>query len=331
MACSKSCGGGIQKKERECTNPTPAYGGKSCAGSLTASQKCNTQPCPIDGGWTAWGLWRKCSRSCGGGRTYRLRTCTNPSAKYGGERCPGAPIQAKQCGTIKCPIDGNWNAFGPYSTCSKSCGSGLAMSKRYCSAPPPQYNGKACPGSDTRSKLCNTHNCPVDGKYTQWSGFTPCTHSCGGGTQRRSRTCIAPKYGGKACSVLGHPTDVRDCNTHLCPVKQYHTAHACQDTTGHLSCKKGNGKIHILDGMFGRTKRWICGNVDFWDYNCRLPHGHGTKIVTDMCEGKQECSVPANAKVFGDPCKLTHKYLEVMYQCYGGRYPDLADEEGVYE
>jgi len=113
-------------------------------------------------------------------------------------------------------------------------------------------------------------------------------------------------------------------------VKQYHTAHACENEIGTLSCKKGNGKIHILDGMFGRTKRWICGNVDFWDYNCRLPHGKGTTIVAKMCEGKQECTVPANTKVFGEPCKNTHKYLEVMYQCYGGRYPDLADEE-LYE
>lgn len=110
-------------------------------------------------------------------------------------------------------------------------------------------------------------------------------------------------------------------------MKQYHTAHACEGTVGKLSCEKGNGKIHILDGMYGRTKRWICGNVDWWDYNCKLPHGKGTPIVTGLCEGKQTCDVPATDKLFGDPCRLTYKYLEVMYQCYGGRYPDLADEE----
>jgi len=94
-----------------------------------------------------------------------------------------------------------------------------------------------------------------------------------------------------------------------------------------LSCKKGNGKIHILSGEYGRIKHWICGNVDWWDYNCRGPWGKGTKIVTPMCEGKQECKVPATDALFGDPCPLTHKYLEVMYQCYGGRYPELADED----
>jgi len=110
-------------------------------------------------------------------------------------------------------------------------------------------------------------------------------------------------------------------------VRQYHTLHACEGTKGLLTCKKGGGKIHILDGRYGREKRWICGNVDWWDYNCKLPHGKGTKIATDQCEGKQECTMSATDAVFGDPCKLTYKYLEVMYQCYGGRYPDLADEE----
>jgi len=327
LSCSKPCGGGVQKKVRECTNPAPKHGGKSCAGADSATQACNTHHCPIDGGWTKWGMWRPCSKTCGGGRTYRLRFCRNPSPKYGGERCPGAPIQAKQCGTIFCPVDGNWNSFGAYESCSASCGGGTQLSRRYCNNPTPKYNGKSCGGSATRSKKCNTHHCPIDGKYSAWSQFTPCSFSCGGGTQKRHRECTPPRYGGKPCSVLGGPTDVRECNTQLCPVKQYHTAHACQDTVGKLSCKKGNGKIHILDGMFGRTKRWICGNVDWWNYNCRLPHGKGTVQVSEICEGKQECEVQATTKFFGDPCPLTHKYLEVMYQCYGGRYPDLADEE----
>jgi len=102
---------------------------------------------------------------------------------------------------------------------------------------------------------------------------------------------------------------------------------ACENEKGKMSCKKGGGKIHVLDGMFGRTKRWICGNIDHWDYNCRLPHGNGTTVVTAMCEGKQECEIHPTTRQFGDPCPLTYKYLEVMYQCYGGRYPDLADEE----
>jgi hypothetical protein len=111
-------------------------------------------------------------------------------------------------------------------------------------------------------------------------------------------------------------------------VKPYHTAIACEGHFGKLTCKEGGGKIHILEARYGREKHWICGNVDFWDYNCKLsPHNKGITVTTPICEGKQECTVPATDKLFGDPCKLTYKYLEIMYQCYGGRYPDLVGDE----
>ena len=39
--CSKTCGGGIQR--RTCTNPRPRNGGKGCVGA--SEQACNTQAC----------------------------------------------------------------------------------------------------------------------------------------------------------------------------------------------------------------------------------------------------------------------------------------------
>ena len=39
--CSKTCGGGIQR--RTCTNPQPRNGGKGCVGA--SEQACNTQAC----------------------------------------------------------------------------------------------------------------------------------------------------------------------------------------------------------------------------------------------------------------------------------------------
>ena len=39
--CTRSCGGGTQTRQRMCTNPTPAYGGKDCRGLKEESQQCN--------------------------------------------------------------------------------------------------------------------------------------------------------------------------------------------------------------------------------------------------------------------------------------------------
>lgn len=44
--CSKTCGGGVQFKIRECNNPRPQNGGKYCEGASKIYQMCNTQDCP---------------------------------------------------------------------------------------------------------------------------------------------------------------------------------------------------------------------------------------------------------------------------------------------
>lgn len=45
--CSVTCGGGVQRRNRLCNNPTPQFGGKDCVGDVTENQVCNKQDCPI--------------------------------------------------------------------------------------------------------------------------------------------------------------------------------------------------------------------------------------------------------------------------------------------
>ena len=60
---------------------------------------------------------------------------------------------------------------------------------------------------------------PVDGGFTNWSPFSQCTKTCGGGSQVRSRNCSNPKpqFGGKTCDHLGADDESRKCNTFFCP------------------------------------------------------------------------------------------------------------------
>uniref|UniRef100_G1PBL1 ADAM metallopeptidase with thrombospondin type 1 motif 15 n=1 Tax=Myotis lucifugus TaxID=59463 RepID=G1PBL1_MYOLU len=44
--CSRTCGGGVQLARRQCSNPTPANGGKYCEGVRVKYRSCNLEPCP---------------------------------------------------------------------------------------------------------------------------------------------------------------------------------------------------------------------------------------------------------------------------------------------
>lgn len=40
-------------------------------------------------------------------------------------------------------------------------------------------------------------------------------------------------------------------------------------------------------------------------------------LVIYRCEWQPQCTLVVTSKVFGDPCKTTPKYLEVMWHCVG--------------
>ncbi|KAM7426302.1 hypothetical protein ABFA07_022402 [Porites harrisoni] len=43
--CSQTCGGGVKKWKRTCTNPSPQYGGKPCEGPTEKTEICNAGAC----------------------------------------------------------------------------------------------------------------------------------------------------------------------------------------------------------------------------------------------------------------------------------------------
>ncbi|KAK3086103.1 hypothetical protein FSP39_013590 [Pinctada imbricata] len=44
--CSRTCGGGVIHRERQCNNPLPQYGGNPCSGEEKVYKICNVQDCP---------------------------------------------------------------------------------------------------------------------------------------------------------------------------------------------------------------------------------------------------------------------------------------------
>jgi len=63
-ACSLTCGGGTQTRQRGIIQP--ARGGMPCS-ATAATQLCNMQACDVDCELSDWSAWGPCSQRCGGG------------------------------------------------------------------------------------------------------------------------------------------------------------------------------------------------------------------------------------------------------------------------
>ncbi|CAC5403494.1 Coadhesin,Thrombospondin-1,Mucin-like protein,Hemicentin-1,Thrombospondin-2 [Mytilus coruscus] len=173
----------------------------------------------VDGNWSSWSNVSSCSTSCGDGYVNRSRSCDNPSPADGGASCTGASNDTIVCNEVVCSaIHGSWGLWGTFSACSETCGDGTMVRNRSCDSPSPANGGLHCLGSRKEIVKCNNGPCPAnDGNWGQWSSYSSCTVSCGGGAQYRNRTCNNPKpeYGGLFCN--GTDIDFIECNPDDCP------------------------------------------------------------------------------------------------------------------
>ncbi|KAK7100724.1 hypothetical protein V1264_023622 [Littorina saxatilis] len=208
--CTLTCAGGQMSRHRECNGPF--HGGAMCPEHLNETDSCNTQACPEDGVWEDWSKWSECTLTCGGGNQWRARDCIGPF--YGGAECPGPANETRDCNAHHCPVDGYYQDWSSWGLCTVTCGGGAQDRNRTCIEP--MYGGQECPGPANETQACNTHNCPVDGYYHDWSDWKDCSVTCGGGSQLRSRICESPKYGGADC--VGANNETQECNIHPCPI-----------------------------------------------------------------------------------------------------------------
>ncbi|XP_063157945.1 SCO-spondin-like [Candoia aspera] len=127
--------------------------------------------------------------------------CQNCTCVAGHLQCQADP---------SCRLDGGWAGWGPWSPCSQSCGEGVQFHFRECSNPAPQNGGRGCVGSSEQQRPCgNQEDCPEEDAWDAWTPWAPCSVSCGGGEQVRSRRCRQPGCHGLA-------SQSKTCNTHVC-------------------------------------------------------------------------------------------------------------------
>ena len=162
--CSKTCGtGGVQYRTRICllSNGIIATGDDyKCVGENVEMRKCNQLMCPVNGGWGKFSEWSKCP-SCGNRSlmSKRVRKCDSPTPANGGLECSGEAIEEIQCNISFCPLNGGWSEWTQWSACSKTCGDGHRVRKRFCNNPEPKHNGSSCDGENLEFEKCRIQPC----------------------------------------------------------------------------------------------------------------------------------------------------------------------------
>ncbi|XP_036394736.1 adhesion G protein-coupled receptor B1 isoform X1 [Megalops cyprinoides] len=152
--CSSTCGRGYRERTRTCK--PPQFGGDPCDGPPRQTKFCNIAVCPVDGIWNEWSSWSSCSASCSNGTMQRTRECNGPS--YGGSECRGEWLETRNCFLGECPVDGKWQAWSMWGSCTKTCGGGSQQRQRVCYGP--FFGGEQCPGDREEVRRCNEKRCP---------------------------------------------------------------------------------------------------------------------------------------------------------------------------
>ena len=114
--------------------------------------------------WSDWGSWAICTKSCGGGRSNRRRTCLGRSS------CSGASVEEQPCNSNTCPgacvgvfcglmsvtltAVVAWSNWGSWTSCTRTCGNGRSDRRRSC------LGGSSCSGASTDARTCNSNTCP---------------------------------------------------------------------------------------------------------------------------------------------------------------------------
>nr|XP_033793245.1 adhesion G protein-coupled receptor B3 isoform X5 [Geotrypetes seraphini] len=153
--CSFTCGRGQRTRTRTCL--PPQYGGRSCDGPETQHKPCNIALCPVDGQWQEWSSWGLCSVTCSNGTQQRSRQCT--PAAHGGSECRGPWAESRECHNPDCTANGQWNQWGHWSGCSKSCDGGWERRIRICQGA--SVTGQQCEGTGEEVRRCNELRCPA--------------------------------------------------------------------------------------------------------------------------------------------------------------------------
>ena len=263
----------------------------------------------------------ECSGICGGTQS-KTFTITKPAIN-GGSECLFADNQTitQDCNTDICPVD-CVGGFGPFSTCSSTCGPGT-KSQSFKITTPASNGGGECAFSDGQVDVqpCNLAPCPVHCV----GAFKPdgqCSESCGDGNQKEIYNISQEAAnGGNSCEANHGTPRFVPCNLGTCNVD----CEGVFKTVGTCSKDCGGGE---LTRKFKITTPAQNGSAPSQNNARSCPHHDGEEIKIECnthdcpinCEGDfgefSECSEKCG------PGIQTKEYNIIQNQNFGGNECD---------
>ncbi|CAM2104696.1 unnamed protein product [Caretta caretta] len=223
--------------------------------------------------------------------------------------------------------------WSQWSVCSLTCGQGSQVRTRSCVSSP---YGTLCSGLLRETRICNnTATCPVHGLWEEWSPWSLCSVTCGRGARTRTRQCVAPQHGGKACE--GPEVQTKPCNIAICPVEgqwlewgswsrcsvscsngtQQRTRKCSLSGHGWAECKGAHADARECispncptDGKWGPWNHWsLCSKTCDTGWQRRFRMCQGTGMQGYPCEGSGEEVKTCNEK----KCPAYHEMCKDEY------------------
>uniref|UniRef100_A0A8C8AR84 Adhesion G protein-coupled receptor B2 n=1 Tax=Otus sunia TaxID=257818 RepID=A0A8C8AR84_9STRI len=223
--------------------------------------------------------------------------------------------------------------WSQWSVCSLTCGQGSQVRTRSCVSSP---YGTLCSGLLRETRTCNnTATCPVHGAWEEWSPWSLCSVTCGRGARTRTRRCVAPRRGGKACE--GPELQAKPCNIATCLVEgqwlewgawsrcsvtcangtQQRTrkcsvsAHGWAECRGaHADARECSNPTCPTDSKWGPWNHWsLCSKTCDTGWQRRFRMCEGTGVQGYPCEGSGEEVKTCNEK----KCPAYHEMCKDEY------------------
>ncbi|XP_071191355.1 A disintegrin and metalloproteinase with thrombospondin motifs 9-like [Salvelinus alpinus] len=175
--------------------------------------------------WDAYGPWQECSRPCQGERKRKI-LCSRESDRVvvSDQRCHGAARPAMVTEPCNADCEIRWHVARK-SECTVPCGVGYRTLEIYC-AKLSRADGKT---QKVDERYCSSQRKPDDKESChgdcnpggwEYSSWSECSKSCGGGSRRRAAVCGKSSEAGSdesKCSQRDKLTTVQNCNEFLCP------------------------------------------------------------------------------------------------------------------